>query len=138
MRNLLIVAIVVALVGGVACKKAGAPEAPAAKVSFIQPLDGATVTTPVKVGMSVEGMKVHPAGEIVPGTGHFHILIDVDVPEEGKVVPADESHKHYGKGQTETELELKPGSHKLTLLFADGMHQSYGAKLSQTIQVTVK
>lgn len=130
--------LVVALTALVSCKKAAAPEAPAAKVSFTQPADGATVASPVKVVMAVEGMTIRPAGELVPGTGHFHVLIDVDVPEEGKVVPADASHKHYGKGQTEAEVELKPGSHKLTLLFADGMHQSYGAKMSQTIQVTVK
>ncbi|MCE9599285.1 MAG: DUF4399 domain-containing protein [Spirochaetia bacterium] len=134
-----IIASLIVLVAFTACKKAEKPEVPAAeRVLFTQPLDGATVTSPVKVVMAVEGMTVKPAGEIVPGTGHFHILIDADVPEEGKIVPADDNHKHYGKGQTETELTLKPGSHKLTLLFADGMHQSYGARLSQTIQVTVK
>ncbi|MBL8020266.1 MAG: DUF4399 domain-containing protein [Leptospirales bacterium] len=138
MRILVTLILLIAVAAVPFCKKAAAPDAPAARVSFTQPTDGATVVSPVKVGMSVEGMSVRPAGEIVPGTGHFHILIDVDTPEEGKVVPADDKHKHYGKGQTETELELKPGQHKLTLLFADGMHQSYGPKMAQTIQVTVK
>ena len=31
---------------------------------------------PVKVVMVVEGMKVKPAGEVVEGTGHHHILIN--------------------------------------------------------------
>lgn len=27
---------------------------------------------------------------------------------------------HYGKGQTEAEVTLPPGEHKITLQFADG------------------
>ena len=29
----------------------------------------------------------------------------------GTVVPADERHIHFGKGQTEAELKLKPGTY---------------------------
>ena len=54
------------------------------------------------------------------------------------MVPADATHLHFGKGQTETMLKLTPGKHTLTLQFADGAHQSYGPDLSSTITVEVK
>ena len=53
-------------------------------------------------------------------------------------MPTDDTHIHFGKGQTETELKLAPGKHTLTMQFADGAHRSYGPDLSSTISVTVK
>lgn len=109
-----------------------------AKVHFLEPKDGATVKQTFRAKFAVEGLKVAPAGEITPGTGHFHIIIDEPAVAEGVVVGMDDKHIHYGKGQTEADLTLKPGKHKLTLQFADGAHRAYGANLSQTITVTVK
>jgi hypothetical protein len=48
---------------------------------------------------------------VVPGTGHFHIYVDVpkgQQQEEGEAIPFDEVHKHFGKGQTAADLELSP------------------------------
>lgn len=50
---------------------------------------------------------------LVPGTGHFHIYVDVpkaEQQEEGEAIPFDDLHKHYGKGQTAADLELSPVS----------------------------
>lgn len=113
-----------------------APEG--AKVSFVEPADGATVSSPLKVVMAVEGMEVRPAGELVDGTGHHHLLIDTEPVAWGVAVPADEKHIHFGKGQTEAEVELQPGEHVLMLQFADGVHRSYGEGLMAKITVTVK
>ncbi len=52
-------------------------------------------------------------------------------------MPTDSTHIHFGKGQTNTDLELNPGMHTLTLQFADGLHQSYGEKMSATIEIEV-
>ena len=109
-----------------------------ARVLFVSPADGAEVTSPLKVEMGVEGMTVKPAGDLVASTGHHHIIIDGTAPAKGTAVPADETHIHYGKGQTETELELTPGEHTLTMQFANGHHMSYGPQMSTTIKVTVK
>lgn len=109
-----------------------------ARVFFVEPADGAEVSSPVKVKMGVEGMGINPAGELKPGTGHHHIIIDGKAPEKGAAVPADETHIHYGKGQTETELELAPGEHTLTMQLANGHHMSYGPQMSTTIKITVK
>ena len=112
--------------------------ASAQSVQFTNPQDGAVVSSPFKVGFMVDGMKVMPAGNMTPGTGHHHLLINVDVIPEGQNIPMDEKHKHFGNGQTETELSLPPGKYKLTMLFANGAHQSYGPKMSKTIEITVK
>lgn len=109
-----------------------------AKVFFVSPQDGATVTSPVKIQMGVEGMEVQPAGKIQDGSGHHHIVIDADPIAKGTLVPADEQHKHFGKGQTETELTLAPGQHTLQLQFANGVHLSYGEQMSSKITITVE
>jgi len=110
----------------------------AGRVFFVEPSDDATVSSPVHVVMGVEGMEIEPAGEVNPGKGHHHVLINDGFTEEGVVVPADETHIHFGKGQTETDLELEPGEYTLTLQFADGLHQSYGQPMSASIKVTVE
>ena len=109
-----------------------------AKVFFISPKDGDVIKGAVEVQMGVEVMTVKPAGEVVAGTGHHHILIDTDAVTKGFVVPADDNHKHFGKGQTETTLKLAPGKHTLKLQFANGIHASYGKQLSTEISITVK
>ena len=35
-------------------------------------------------------------------------------------------------------MKLEPGTHTLTLQFADGNHNSYGEAMSETITVTVE
>ncbi|MFI5133453.1 MAG: DUF4399 domain-containing protein [Chitinophagales bacterium] len=110
-----------------------------AKVFFKSPKDGDTVTSPFKVEMGTEGIKVDTAGPVVAGSGHHHLFVDAeDSLMAGTMVPKDPTHLHFGKGQMETELKLAPGKHKLTLQFADGLHRSYGSKLSSTITVNVK
>jgi len=110
----------------------------AQSVSFVEPADGATVTSPFKVKFAVTGMEVKPAGDMTANTGHHHLIIDGDSMKAGDAIPADEKHLHFGKGQTETEVKLPPGQYKLTMQFANGAHQSYGADLSKTIHITVK
>ncbi len=116
----------------------GCAVASAQSVSLLEPADGATVTSPVKVRFGVKGMTVQPAGEIVAGTGHHHLLINADSMPAGETIPATPQHIHFGKGQTEAEVALQPGTYKLTAQFANGAHQSYGKAMSQTITITVK
>ena len=109
-----------------------------ARVFFENLEDGAVVTSPVKVVMGSEGVTVKPAGELVEGTGHHHIIINEGPTAYGTVVGADDTHIHFGKGQEETELILEPGTFSLTLQFADGFHRSYGEGISTTITIEVK
>ena len=110
-----------------------------AKVSFKNLSAGQTIGTTYKLEMGVEGMKIDTAGPLVSGSGHHHLMIDgPDSLERGKVVAKDSVNIHFGKGQTEYELKLSPGKHKLTLQFADGLHRSYGGQMAATVEVNVK
>ena len=107
-------------------------------VAFGNLKDGNTVSSPVKIEFLVYGKTIKPAGEDVEGTGHHHIIVDGGSMQAGETIPADETHIHFGKGQTETTLELTPGEYTLTLQFADYAHRSFGSKWSKTITVTVE
>jgi len=106
-------------------------------VSFVEPSDGARVTSPFTVRMATEGLTVEPAGTVREGHGHHHILVDTPLPPLGLPIPSDDRHRHFGQGQTETTLDLPPGEHTLTLLFAGGDHVPYAPAVSRTIKVTV-
>ncbi|PCF96004.1 DUF4399 domain-containing protein [Vreelandella nigrificans] len=106
-------------------------------VSFVTPEDGAEVSSPIQVEMAVTGMDIEPAGTMKDGTGHHHLLIDAGPIAKGEVVPTDDTHIHFGGGQTSYELSLPPGEYTLTLQFADGAHLSYGPDWSSTITVNV-
>jgi hypothetical protein len=115
----------------------------AAKVRFLAPADGAVIEGPLENGkiavavkMGVEGIELKPAGPVEAGSGHHHILIDVEPIAAGTVIPMDEQHVHFGKAQTEATLALTPGPHRLSLQFADGVHRSYGPQLAATIAVS--
>ncbi|HEU4457525.1 MAG TPA: DUF4399 domain-containing protein [Methylibium sp.] len=82
--------------------------------------------SPFAVDFAVRGMGVAPAGAVLPGTGHHHILIDTPLPIDiGAKIPFSDTHKHFGKGQTGAVLDLPAGRHTLRLLFADHDHRPY-------------
>lgn len=94
-----------------------------ARLYFISPADGVTVSSPVTVRFGLKGMGVAPAGVVKPMTGHHHLLVDVDkLPPLDQPIPSDAHHRHFGKGQTETVLELPEGTHTLQLLLGDSNH----------------
>ena len=97
----------------------------AAEVYFITPRSGDTLSTPFVVRFGLRNMGVAPAGVAVPNTGHHHLLIDVDKPDLDKPILSDEQHRHFGGGQTETELSLPPGKHTLQLLLGDHTHRPH-------------
>ena len=107
-------------------------------VSLLEPVNGATVGTTFKVRFGVSGMKVEAAGEIVANSGHNHLLINQMPIPAGQSVPFDDQHRYFGARQTEAMVTLPPGQYKLTSQFANAAHQSYGASMSATIQITVK
>jgi hypothetical protein len=96
------------------------------QVSFSNLRDGYRVSSPVLVQFAVRGMGVAPAPLAKEGTGHHHILINKNLPlDVRQQIPFDESHRHFGKGQTEALLDLPAGRHRLRLLFADHEHRPH-------------
>lgn len=119
----------------------GATPAPeGAAVYFVTPMDGDIVSSPVTVRFGLEGLGVAPAGVEREGTGHHHLLVDVDeLPALDEPVPADERHIHFGGGQTQTSVELSPGEHTLQLLVGDHQHIPHEPPvLSEKITITVE
>ncbi|MBB6092692.1 hypothetical protein HNQ60_001570 [Povalibacter uvarum] len=140
MKRLFIAAALAVGVAAIAAAQIKRTPSPAgAELYFIAPVDGATVTSPITVKFGLKGMGVVPAGIAFDGAGHHHLVVDADLPPLDKPIPADANHVHFGKGQTETTLELKPGKHTLQLLLGDQIHVPHDpAVVSKKITITVK
>jgi hypothetical protein len=110
-----------------------------AKVYFIQPKNGENVKGPVKVLMGLSGMGIAPAGlDAGADTGHHHVLVNVDKFNVAAAVPNDDKHRHFGRGQTETTLNLPAGKHTLQLVVGDRNHMPHNPPvMSEKITVTV-
>jgi Domain of unknown function (DUF4399) len=111
-----------------------------ANVYIISPKDGAKLHGPVTVQFGLKGMGIAPAGIKFDNTGHHHLLIDTDIKDVNldESMPMTDKIVHFGKGQTETTLNLSPGKHTLELLFADYTHRSFDPPLhSAKITITV-
>lgn len=116
-----------------------APEG--ASVYIVSPSQGETVSSPVKVIFGLTGMGVAPAGIEKENTGHHHLLIDQTVADLdlSAAVPADDQHLHFGGGQTETVIQLDPGTHTLQLLLADWSHIPFDPPIaSEVVTITVE
>lgn len=110
---------------------------PNAKVFIKSPKNGAIVSNPVKVTFGLEGMEVAPAGTGPANSGHHHLIVDGKLPAFDK--PMGGEVKHFGKGQTETTLELSPGKHTLQLIMGDKTHTPHKKPIySEQITITVK
>ena len=116
-----------------------APQPPAPEIFFRAPANGATTPQTFPVVFGLRNYGVAPAGLQYPRTGHFPILINVEPPAPGIVIPADSLHRHYGAGQIETSLTLAPGNYTLRLVLADHEHKVIGPQLtSRPIRITVR
>jgi len=111
-----------------------------ATLYIIEPIDGATVSKTFKVIFGLSGMGVAPAGTNIENTGHHHILIDMDkLPDLTKPLPATDQIRHFGGGQTETELTLSPGEHTLQIILGNYVHIPHDKPvISEKISITVK
>jgi hypothetical protein len=111
-----------------------------AKVYIVSPADGATVKSPVTVVFGLSGMGIAPAGIQFENAGHHHLLIDTDLPANvGMALQATDNIRHFGKGQTEASIELKPGKHTLQLVLGDHLHVPFlPVVASKKITITVQ
>ena len=121
-----------------ALPKSSAPEG--ARVFFITPADGDTVTNPVRIEFGIEGMSVVAAGVEEMHSGHHHLIIDADLPENlGMPIPANDNYVHFGDASTSTEITLEPGQHTLRLLLGDHLHIPHDPPVtSDVITITVE
>ena len=75
----------------------------------IYPKNGDVVSSPFKVIFGLKNFGVVPAGIDLEFAGHHHLFVNSLGIDYSKPIPADKNHLHFGKGQTETILDLEPG-----------------------------
>jgi uncharacterized protein DUF4399 len=110
-----------------------------ATVYILWPNDGATIRGGFWVRMGLVEAGVAPAGVAKANTGHHHLLVDTELPPFEQEIPNDRNHLHFGLGQTETMLELPPGTHTLQLLMGDENHVPHDPPvMSKRITITVR
>jgi uncharacterized protein DUF4399 len=104
------------------------------------PNDGEVLRTRrFKVWFGTRNFGVAPAGVTKANTGHHHLLIDTGLPPLDEPIPNDKNHLHFGAGQTETYIELPPGTHTLQLIMGDADHVPHDPPLiSKKITVRVQ
>ncbi len=110
-------------------------------IKIVSPKDGDTMSNPLTLKVSVTGVTLIPAATpSQPGQGHLHIIVDDNPSAVGQAVPKDDTHIHFGTGVSDLKIDppLKPGKHKLTILFADSNHIVTNPLLTDTINVTVQ
>jgi hypothetical protein len=125
-----------------AAKKATAKKA---RVFFVEPKNGATVTSPLHMKFGAEGIEIAavPPGDITkaqvrPGIAHYHVGIDQSCLPPGKtIVKGTPSWVHFGDGKDVFDTQLTPGKHKLALQLGDDLHDTLPGTC-QEITVTVK
>jgi hypothetical protein len=115
------------------------------RVFFVEPKNGASVTSPVHMKFGSEGIEISPVppGELTkaqvrPGKAHYHVGIDQACLPAGKtIVKGTPSWVHFGDGKDVFDSQLTPGKHKLALQLGDDLHDTLPGAC-QVITVTVK
>ena len=101
------------------------------KVFFMEPADGATVKSPVRLVFGSEAVTIAPVppGEITeaqvrPNTAHYHLGVDTDCLPAGTVIPKANPWVHFGDGKNVIDMQLSAGPHKLVVQAGDDRHAS--------------
>ena len=142
MKTLILTATAGCLAAGAAFADMDRTPAPeGAKVYFVSPADGATVSNPVTIVFGLDGMGVAPAGTEAENTGHHHLLINTnpDTLDLKTSLPATDLIVHFGGGQTQVTKDLPAGTHELQLLLGDWSHVPHDPPImSEVITITVE
>ena len=137
--NTIATATVILITSSILSAEESKEPAPKAEPKMTSPKDGKIVKKKFLVRFGLKKMGIAPAGIKFPNTGHHHLIIDGTKFETNLPLPMSETLKHFGAGQTETILELKPGKHTLKLVFADHLHRLHEPPvISEEITITVK
>ena len=144
--------LVLGLVAGLGAMAAAQAKKPAAKpaaksakarVFFVEPKNGATVSSPVHMKFGSSGIEIGavPPGDVTttrPGIAHYHVGIDQNCLPAGKnIVKGTPSWVHFGDGKDVFDSQLTPGKHKLALQLGDDLHNTMPGAC-QVITVNVK
>ena len=124
-------------------RRVGLSQTPAAtssnaSVNFLYPRSGAILYPRTTIRIALRNAGASRPGANKQNACRNHLLIDVDPPPPGKVIPNDRAHRRFSSGQTEKKITMKPGKHKLQLICADYRHLPHDPPvMSERIEVTV-
>ena len=127
-------------VGASASRQVSAQGKP--RIFFVEPKNNATVKSPVHLKFGIENYKIAavPEGDVKtarPGVGHYHVGVDQDCLKPGAtIVKGTPQWVHFGKGDSDIDMQLTPGKHKLALQLGDDLHNTVPG-LCATITVNV-
>lgn len=134
--------VMVAGFGIFASAQAKKPAAKKIRVFFMEPKNGATVSSPVHMKFGSEGIQIAavPPGDVKttrPGIAHYHVGIDESCLPPGKnIVKGTPSWVHFGDGKDVFDSQLTSGKHKLALQLGDDLHDTMpGACATMTVNV---
>ncbi|MFQ5482947.1 MAG: DUF4399 domain-containing protein [Nitrospinaceae bacterium] len=118
-----------------ALKAMNEPQYSKTGVTIIKPKSASSLKPgPVVVCIDTRGYVVEPAKNGVnEGKGHHHLIIDAPLPDLKFAVPKDDQHIHMGDGSKCKTLQLGPGNHTITALFARGNHVPYDPPVTDTV-----
>ena len=119
-----------------------------ARVYFVEPTDGATLSSKaglVKFTFGSENYAIAavPPGELTeadvrPDMGHFHLGVDQDCLPPNQEIPRGQPNWiHFGDGKNEIEMQVTPGQHKFSVQVGDDLHRTVEG-LCETITVNVE
>jgi hypothetical protein len=100
------------------------------------------VKSPVHLKFGIENYQIAavPQGTVETsraGMGHYHVAVDSDCLPAGTEIQKAEPWVHFGTGNSDIDMQLPPGMHKLTLQLGDDMHRAVaGLCTSITVNVT--
>ena len=108
---------------------AAEPPPAGARIFFVEPAMGATVTSPVHIVFGAENFTIEPKGDgsVHAGAGHHHIGIDTECLPPGTVIPSAAPWVHFGDGSSAIDVQLPPGEHHIVAQVGDGEHRTLDA-----------
>ena len=113
------------------------PPGKQSEVYFTNLKDGDSRESPfvLRFGLSMRGLA--PAGTEAGIAGHHHLLINYNLPLDfKKPLPFSDQYIHYGKGEMQTVIDLKPGTYQFNLVLADKDHIPYYV-FGKPVRVTI-
>jgi hypothetical protein len=117
----------------------------AGRVYFVEPKDGATVSSkqPVKFVFGSDNYTIAavPEGEVKEvraNMGHYHLGVDKDCLSGGQeIVKGTPDWVHFGTGSNNIEMSLTPGKHTFAVQVGDDLHRAVEG-LCETITLNVE
>lgn len=115
-----------------------APAAPS--VTITSPADGAFQEERTVEVLLSSTVRIVPAGDMTPGTGHHHLYLDTDLGDMSVPIPTvPGSIVHMGDGSRAYTFEnLASGPHRLVAVVADGAHVPLQPLVVDTVEFVIE